>query len=244
MYATLRGWIMDGTYTPGSRLPPESELCQLLGVSKMTTGKALNLLVQENLLVRVQGKGTFVVEDLGMARNLGDMDQLIRRVERLKKNSRITQVAIRTITADEETCSDLQLSKGSLVQEVSYVRLIENAAAGYRISYIPKKPGLEITKRDVTGHPIYVVLERRGVPIAGAHHILGACSADAHKATVLNTVVGAPLVRIRMVVLDEDSQPIERSATYYLADRYEHHLYLARHHGGDKAGKQPLDTMG
>lgn len=229
VYSALRGWILDGTYPPGSRLPSESVLCETLGVSKVTTTKALNLLVQEKLLVRIQGKGTFVVEDLGLATNVGDMDQLVRRIERLYRNSTIEQVEIRSVVADDDVCADLKVEPGSKVQEIAYVRLIDGRPVGYRISHVPIKAQLMISEADVTGRPLYLVLEKRGVPIAGAHHAVGASLADAHKATLLGTVVGAPLVRIRLVVLDENNEPIERSLAYYLADRYEHHVYLARH---------------
>jgi GntR family transcriptional regulator len=229
VYNKLRSWILDGTYPPGSKLPSEAVLCEQLGVSKITTGKAMNLLVQENLLVRIQGKGTFVVEDLGLARNVGDMDQLIRRIERLSRNSRVDGVKVRTLIGDEGTCSDLQIPRGSSVQEVSYVRLVDDSPIGYRISHIPLEDRLEISESEVTGQPIWLALERKGVPISGAHHFVGACLADSHTAKVLNTAVGTLLVRIRLIVLDEDARPIERSTAYYLADRFEHHMYLLRH---------------
>lgn len=231
VYAALRGWIMNGTYPPGSRLPSEAALCEALGVSKVTTTKALNLLVQEKLLVRIQGKGTFVVDDIALAIGTGDMDQLMRRTERLYRNSRINAVHVATVNAAEDVAGDLQIAPGSKVQEISYVRLIDGVPAGYRISHVPLRQDLVIAEKDVTGRPLYLELEKRGVPLSGAHHVVGACLADEHKAAALNTTVGAPLVRIRLVVLDEDSVPIERSTTYYLADRYEHHVYLSRHHG-------------
>lgn len=241
VYSALRGWIMDGTYSPGSRLPPESVLCETLGVSKITTTKALNLLVQEKLLVRIQGKGTFVVDDLALSIGVGDMDQLMRRTERLHYHSKVGHVEIKKVVADDQICSDLQIAPGSEVQEVSYVRFIDGAPVGYRTSCVPMKPQLKITEQDVSGRPLYLMLEKRGVPISGAHHIVGACLADAHKAALLNIVVGAPLVRIRLIVLDDNAEPIERSTAYYLADRYEHHVYLARHQDADSLLPLPSD---
>lgn len=231
VYAALRGWIVDGTYPPGSRLPSEAALCDALGVSKVTTTKALNLLVQEKLLVRIQGKGTFVVDDIALAIGTGDMDQMVRRTERLYRNSRIDRVDIATVTGDEQVCADLQIAAGSKVQQVSYLRLIEDVPVGYRVSHIPLQPRLKIGVADVSGRPLYLELEKRGVALLGAHHIVGACPADAAVAAMLDVREGEPLVRIRLIVLDEDSVPIERSTAFYRADRYEHHVYLSRHQG-------------
>jgi GntR family transcriptional regulator len=82
VYATIRDWIYQGTYKPGSQLPTEGELCQLFGVSRITTRKAVDMLVDEALVVRQPGRGTFVVEDLADAPITGDMEQLLRKVER------------------------------------------------------------------------------------------------------------------------------------------------------------------
>jgi GntR family histidine utilization transcriptional repressor len=59
--------IRSGAWLPNSKLPSESELLSLLGVSRMTINRALRELTIEGLLVRVQGVGTFVAEPKGHA---------------------------------------------------------------------------------------------------------------------------------------------------------------------------------
>lgn len=56
----LRQRISNETYTPGSRLPSEAALARNFGVSTMTARQAVGVLVEEGLLRRVQGSGTFV----------------------------------------------------------------------------------------------------------------------------------------------------------------------------------------
>ena len=56
----LRGRIERGEWRPGQKIPSENELNRLYGVSRMTARQVLAQLVNENLLFRVQGKGTFV----------------------------------------------------------------------------------------------------------------------------------------------------------------------------------------
>jgi GntR family transcriptional regulator len=233
VYSILRNWIFDGTYPPGAKLPPESDLCDEFGVSRITSRKAIDLLVQENLIIRIQGKGTYVVEDLGDAPNIGDMEQLIRKTEKLAKKSKVDRIEIQDVIGDEEICKDLQIPKGSPLTEISFVRLSDGKPTGYRVSYIPKDRNLEITAKDLRTHQMLTLLEKKGVRIVGAHQLLGACLADPHKAAMLDTTVGAPLVRIRLVSIDGDARPVERSTAYYLADRYEHHVYLRRHSPDD-----------
>src|ERR1044072_1204418 len=65
---TISQRISRGEYAPGSQLPSETELSRELGVSRVTVREALRVLAQENLLVKTQGRGTFVSEKAQMAR--------------------------------------------------------------------------------------------------------------------------------------------------------------------------------
>ena len=59
----LKNDILAGVYPSGARIPSEQLLCETYGVSRVTVRKAMLDLVQEGLLVRKQGKGTFVADE-------------------------------------------------------------------------------------------------------------------------------------------------------------------------------------
>lgn len=56
----LRARIADGTYQPDRRIPGEHEISRTFGVSRPTARAAMKLLIDENLVIPVRGKGTFV----------------------------------------------------------------------------------------------------------------------------------------------------------------------------------------
>ena len=56
----IRYRVSKGEYVPGAQIPSENELCRELDVSRVTVREALRELVREHLLIKVQGKGTFV----------------------------------------------------------------------------------------------------------------------------------------------------------------------------------------
>ncbi len=58
---TLHNQFMEGKLRPGDRLPPELEICETFGLSRITVRQALAILVEQGLLRREQGRGTFVV---------------------------------------------------------------------------------------------------------------------------------------------------------------------------------------
>jgi GntR family transcriptional regulator len=227
LYTILRGWIFGGTYGPGARIPSEHELCKTFGVSRMTSHKAIDMLVKEGLLTRTQGKGTFVATDLGDAPHVENMEHLVRQTVRLAKRSRVTKVTIREVTAPDDVCEDLKLPRGSRVREIAYVRCLDDGPIGYRRSYVPLDPRLNIVPRDLTSKPMLKVFESKGINVMGAEQLIGACLADSTLAALLNTGVGAPLVRVRLITFEDSGRPIERSTLYNLAEKYEHHIYLA-----------------
>ena len=62
IYNQLREDILAGKYTSGNRLPTEKELCQIYHVSRITSKKALNMLVDDKLVVRIKGRGSYIVD--------------------------------------------------------------------------------------------------------------------------------------------------------------------------------------
>ena len=67
----LREAIVNDVYHVGARIPTEPELSHLYGVSRITVRKAIEILVDEGLLAKRQGKGTFVQEFANLGKKKG-----------------------------------------------------------------------------------------------------------------------------------------------------------------------------
>jgi GntR family transcriptional regulator len=186
------------------------------------------MLVDEELVTRQPGRGTFVVEDLADAPVLGDMEQLLRKVERLGKNTRVAQAEVRELEADAETRMDLGLPVGARVQCASHVRLLDREPIGYVVTYVPADLHVRFDLNELNDSPMLTLLERKGVDIASCDQVISATLADGRLAGLLGTTVGAPLVHIRLMVFDSRRRPIERLVAWYRADHYQHHVHLTR----------------
>src|SRR5918993_1675977 len=83
----IRHRVAKNHYAPGSQIPSEHELCRELKVSRITVREALRELVREGLLLKVQGKGTFVSPDaaapLPPIKYTGALEDVYERVLRL-----------------------------------------------------------------------------------------------------------------------------------------------------------------
>src|ERR1041384_1233094 len=84
---TISQRISRGDYAPGTQLPSESELSRELGVSRVTIREALRVLAQDNVLVKVQGRGTFVSDKPGLTQPTrhftGSLEDLYDQLERV-----------------------------------------------------------------------------------------------------------------------------------------------------------------
>jgi GntR family transcriptional regulator len=228
VYATLRSWIYQGTHKPGSRLPTEEEIGRMFGVSRITTRKAIAMLAEEGLVSAQPGRGTFVVDDLADAPVVGEMERLLRKTERLSRNTRIANSSIVELEADPESARDLQLPPHGRIQRASHLRLLDDKPIGYVNTDIPSSLSFRFKLSELNESPMLTLLERKGVDIAYADQIISATLADARLASLLNVTVGAPLIQIRLVVFNSNRRPVERMLAWYRADHYHHHVRLTR----------------
>lgn len=235
VYSVLKDWILRGKYQPGQKIETESELCEVFGVSRITTRKAIDYLVNEKLLRRVQGTGTYVCDNIPTMPSTGDIKRQIQKSRNLAKRTKLENITIEEVVPDETARTNLKLSPGSKAIRVSYIRHSEGKPIGYAESYIPSDLGIQIAKADLKKSTLLALLEDKGIEIFSADQLIGATLADTKLASMLDVTVGAPLVRIKLLVLDTNQRPVEKLTAYYRADSYEHHALLAR--------KPELDTI-
>jgi GntR family transcriptional regulator len=239
VYSAVRQWIMQGHYGPGMQLEPESRLCEMFGVSRITVRKAIELLAAEGLVSSQRGKGTFISTENIRLPVRADMDQRIRKSRALAGNSKLQQLRIKTVQAGPEISTDLRLKPGADVIFSSYVRVLRGAPVGYVESYIATATGISLTASDFRTSTMLTILEDKGIQLSGIDHLIGATLSDTRLASLLDTQVGAPLVTVKMVMHDGKLQPVERVYAWFLADQYEHHMFLARGQTEPMPGNAP-----
>jgi GntR family transcriptional regulator len=234
-YTALKDWIQQGVYLQGSQLPSEPELCKLFGVSRITVRAAVELLEKEGLVIRRQGRGTFVSAAVADIPSRGDFAELVRRLRQLDSKSSLKDIEITTRLPDEAVQRDLQIPDGEQVIQASFTRLRDDKPIGYTTLSIPSHLGVTVTADDLRNTPAPTILQGKGYEILGAHQLIGATLADSHIADALGINVGAPIVHVRLLVLDLFSNPIELLTAYYLAESYVHHVFLAARPGAAPA---------
>ncbi len=227
-YAIIKEWIQKGSYAPGAKLPSEGELCKMIGVSRITTRRSIEMLTNDGLVRRVQGLGTFVAAKIPKTvEPFGDMTNLSERVNRLSERTKLKDIEIERVKANVTALRELRLNEGQYVIRTSYTRMDGKSPIGWTQRYIPDELGIEITVADLERNSSPTLLREKGINIVGTHQLIGSTLSDSKTSTKLRIDVGSPLVRIRLLTLDVNQKPVEYLVAHYRADVYEHHAFLS-----------------
>jgi GntR family transcriptional regulator len=204
---------------PGERLPSDSDLCAEFGVSRMTARHAMQMLVDEGLIERDPGRGTFVAEAPAhrRANSLMTFSHEMRRRGR-RPSSRLLERVVREATAQE--AADLRLSPGAPVVSLRRIRVADEQPITLEVAVLPGHCTEVVMAADLESGSLHEALIAAGhVPTRG-HATLTAEAATPEDARHLGIPGGAPLLVERRVVLDQRSRPLERTESRYAGDRY------------------------
>lgn len=212
----LRGLLADGL-APGDRIPSERELCDRFGVSRMTVRQAVDALVVEGVLERVQGRGTFVGQaKVDMQLRLTSFDDEMRR-RGMEPASRVLRAA--TVAAPPEVAQALELPLGAHVSYLHRVRLADAVPMALEENWCPEDlvPGLLRDGPPPSG--VYTALVAAGYPPSWGEDTIEAVAVGPREAELLGIRPGAPAMRISRRTFSADV-PVDFSRAVYRGDRY------------------------
>ena len=203
----LVGRIAEGTWPPGEMLPSEAEIAADLRVSPGTVRKALDEMTAQNLVVRRQGRGTFVARH-DEARILFQFFKLARDDgERRFPESRV--IAVSAVAADPEAQRALALGGAERVIVIDRVRSLAGAPCILERVTLPSRlfPGLEA--RELPNNLYELFGARFGVTVARASERLKAVTATPREAEHLGVAPGTPLLSIDRIAFGIDGERAE-----------------------------------
>jgi GntR family transcriptional regulator len=203
-------------------LPPEMEICQAYNVGRQTIRQAIARLVDDDLIERFAGRGTFVREQPSHTQFFLDrsFSQQMRELGR-EPHSRTLSTEMGVVNA--ENVPTLQALKGQPCFLIERLRLGDEEPICHQTStvLIERCPGIE--GQDFTNQSLYEILSTQyHLIINRIDHVVRAVAADEYRAELLNVAEGAPLLFVGTTTYLDDGEIIEHSASYYRADRYEY----------------------
>lgn len=204
--------IADGRLKSGERLPSEPQLAEQLGVSRATLRQALSQLMQEGLLIRQHGRGTFV-SSIPQSALHGNLNELMSTTQMIREQGYQTGVAGCQVKLTSGECwlSDLfLLPQDSRFLYISRTRLANGYPAVYSNEYVPEKffgLGTRLFQGGKEDESLYEKLQQAGVDIAFATCKVVPTVADEILASHLRIKVGHPLLLLKQLHYTKANQP-------------------------------------
>lgn len=197
-YVAVKRAILDrlesDEYRVNQLIPSERELMEIFGVSRITIRKALDSLVQDGRLNRVQGKGTYVADGI-----THDLISLISFTEDMQSRGMLVGRQVleaHTVSADEEVAAQLRIEDGSPIFELNRVFFADGRPINWTVSHLPSDIFPDIESHDFTQQSLYALIEGKyRVKITKARRMLEAVLATDQAAELLGVETGDPLIR-------------------------------------------------
>ncbi|MGI6756095.1 MAG: GntR family transcriptional regulator [Atopobiaceae bacterium] len=214
-------------YREGDAFPSDRELIERYGLSRITVRRAVDELVKEGYLYRVQGKGTFVKGN-NLVQNLVSITSCTQDVVRCGMTPGRKVISAKIINADDRLAGFLQLDLGEKVFRLERVLRADDQPLNHTITYLPYKlfPGLE--EHDFSQESLYATLrERYDTTILSATRTVEAAPARDKTADYLEVSPGTPLLLFAAVTMGEiegKRLPIEYFDCWYRCDKFKFYI--------------------
>ncbi|MEZ5645115.1 MAG: GntR family transcriptional regulator [Burkholderiaceae bacterium] len=223
--------LQAGEWKPGDMIPSELDLAARFKVSQGTVRKAIDELATDNLLVRRQGKGTFVATHaeqhiqyrflrvLPDAGDPGSQGQAERRI-----------IDCRRQRAPAEVARQLGLRTGDAVIQVRRVLAFAGTPAILEEIWLPGHSFKGLTQETLstdTG-PMYALFETQfGVRMVRATEKVKAVAADAETSALLAVPTGHPLLSVERLSYTYNDVPMELRRGFYRTESRHYHNELS-----------------
>lgn len=235
LYQQIKGLILNslrlGEWKPGEAIPSEMELAVRFRVSQGTVRKAIDELAAENLLIRRQGKGTFVathaeqhvqfrflklVPDTGSPGSEGPAQRDIIECRRARASADIARA--------------LALRTGDTVLQVRRVLSFAGSPTILEDIWLPATPFKGLTAERLANYqgPMYALFETEfNVRMVRAEEKIRAEPATDGRETLLKVEHGAPLLSVERIAYTYKDVPMELRRGYYRTDTHHYHNTLS-----------------
>ena len=218
----LQEAIRLGKFSPGSQLPPEMELLQMLGVSRTTLREALRILEEQRLIRKRRGLGTFVM-DRAIVKDMSQNFGITEMISQAGYTPGTRDFKIFFEKASKTLAEKLNISDGSMTVVIERVRTANKTPIvltrdimpqDYLRSWIP-------SNADLNGVSLYDGLERyANIRIVDGMASFSPVQANSELATKLAIPRNTLLLLIEQVDHDQDQRPVLYSAEYHLTDKF------------------------
>lgn len=235
LYQQIKGLILQslegGEWKPGESIPSEMDLAARYRVSQGTVRKAIDELAASHLLVRRQGKGTFVATHAEQQVNYRFLRLTPDRGNQQSQGPALRRfLDCRRLRAPADVARQLGLRAGDAVLYVRRTLEFAQHATIVEDMWLPGNAfkGLTVERLTRNDGPMYALFETEfGVRMVRAEEKIKAVAADAEHAQLLDVAVGTPLLSVERTAYTYNDVPMELRRGVYRTDSHHYRNTLS-----------------
>ncbi|MFC4736849.1 GntR family transcriptional regulator [Bacillus daqingensis] len=219
--------IQDQHWQPNKLIPTEQELMDEFGVSRTTIRQAIQILVQNGLLEKKQGRGT-VVKPQRLQGSLGRLKGFAEEVIESGRvpRSKTLRAEFREDLYQEKTVLMLQPHEKVLL--VERIRFADETPVALERTVWPEEIGKLLINENLDEAKYYHILEQQNIWLKRASEQIKAINATLLEADYLGIRGGEALLEMTRLSFGVNDKPIEYTKTKYRGDQYQYDIDLER----------------
>ncbi|MHC6226321.1 GntR family transcriptional regulator [Pseudomonas sp. X10] len=218
IFLVLREEIARDLYPTGA-LPNEEALCERFGVSRITVRRALADLAAQGVVERRHGRGTFVSGGLSHTR----LPPSLNLIDSLRKTAIETVVQVLEVeqaVPPPDVARLLQLAPATKAVHALRLRVNHKGEpAMLTDAWVLTSVGQRVTQQALMQKALYEILMAQGIEFGRVVQEISATVGDPHRARLLHTEVGSPLLKMVRLMHDMDERPVLHLTIHMAAER-------------------------
>lgn len=215
----LKQQIQQGDFAVGTAIPSERELTESFGVSRMTVRQSITNLVNDGLLYREKGRGTFVASPK-VEQPLNGLTSFTEDMESRGMVPSSKLIGFEILEPESDVAEDLQLTHGDQVYFVERIRFADDKPMAIERTYLPVKRFPYLTEDSFQGSLYAIIENNQQLKISRATQRMEAGLVKKEDADLLQIKSPAAILMIERISYLDGELPFEVVRSTYRADRY------------------------
>lgn len=215
--------IEAGKWAVGDRIPSERELSRNFDVSRMTLRQAIQTLVDEGILERQVGSGTYVANQKVQEKMSGVTSFTDLMLTQGKQPTSKT-ISYHVMNPSLSEAEKLKLNEDDQVLRMERIRYGDDVPICFEVATVPEKLVDGLSKKEVTNSLYRALEDKKQLSPGKAQQTVSAMSASERIAEYLSIKRGDAILRLRQVTYLQDGTPFEYVRTQYVGERFEFYL--------------------
>lgn len=216
--------ISQGVWKPGECIASERELCEIYGVSRMTIRQALGELVQEDVLLKIKGKGTFVCEPTVKQEDMMSFTEMMKQTGR---NLKTEVIDFRKINTPEHLTEVISLDE---VYMINRKRIVDNECIAVEKVYIPVDYCGYIDEKMLEGS-LFKILEEFGYVVDHSQSSIAAVIMNDELKNLFKVTEDVPLLKMTSKTYTQKDKMLFLEESIYRSDKFVLQVNISRREG-------------